>query len=119
MDLGVSGLASGFAWRSLISQLLDVERAPEQQMRSEQSVIQQRNIAYGAIQTQLSVLSDRVAALKDPALYDGRVAVSSDLSVASAVAQPGAAPGSHSFTVSQLATAAMQKGTSDVGQALA
>ena len=29
MDLGVSGLASGFDWKTLVDQMIDVQRAPE------------------------------------------------------------------------------------------
>ena len=41
-DLSVSGLASGFDWKSLVSQLADVERAPQAQLRREQSAIAQK-----------------------------------------------------------------------------
>lgn len=119
MDLGVSGLASGFDWRSLISQLIEVERAPEQRLRNEQSTILQRNNAYGSIKTQLGVLSGRVTALKDALLFDSRLAAVTDAAVGSAVAQAGAAPGRYRFTFSQLATSTTQKGTADAGQALA
>jgi flagellar hook-associated protein 2 len=119
MDLGVSGLASGFDWKSLIDQLIQVEQAPEQQMRSDQSAIQQRNNAYGSIKTELGVLSNRVTALQDPTLFDSRLAAVTDASVGSATAQTGAALGSYTFTFSQLATCAVQNGAADVGQTLA
>ena len=84
MDLGVSGLASGFDWRTLVDQLSAVERAPQQRMRTEQNRIDQRKNAYASIQTQLGVLRSRVTALKDPALFSSRTASVSDSTARSA-----------------------------------
>lgn len=117
-NLAISGLASGFDWQSLVSQLLEVERAPETRLLSVQNTIQQRNNAYGSIKTQLGVLSNRVAALKDPNLFDSRLASVGDFTVASASASPGASLGSYTFNLTQLATAAAQQGTSNAGKAL-
>ena len=73
MDLGVSGLASGFDWRSFIDQIADVERVPQQRLLLEQNTLEERKVAYGAIKTQLSVLQNRLADLKDPDLYSSRL----------------------------------------------
>jgi flagellar hook-associated protein 2 len=91
MDLGVSGLASGFDWRSLVEQLDEVERAPQKRLLSEQYTIEQRNNAYGSILTQLGVLQNRLSVLKDPTLLDTRQTSVADTSVATATANPGAA----------------------------
>ena len=37
MGMGLSGLASGFDWKSMVDQLIEVSRAPQNRMRSEQS----------------------------------------------------------------------------------
>ena len=84
MDLGISGLVSGFDWRSLIDQLMQVERAPEQRERSNQDRLKQRNTAYSGIQTQLETLKTRIDALKDPVLFNSRLATPSDATAASA-----------------------------------
>ena len=118
MDLGLSGLASGFDWRSLVDQLTEVERAPENRLRSEQNAIQQRNSAYDAIKTQLGVLRNRVDALKDPNLFNSRLANVGDASIASATADTTAAAGSYTFSFLQLATQAEQRGVSDAGAPL-
>ena len=60
IDLGISGLASGFDWRSLVDQLTQVERSPQTRLRTEQNTIDQRKIAFGSIATQLTVLRNRV-----------------------------------------------------------
>ncbi|MFA6544196.1 MAG: flagellar filament capping protein FliD [Limisphaerales bacterium] len=118
MDLGVSGLASGFDWRTLVDQLSAVERAPQQRMRTEQNRIDQRKNAYASIQTQLGVLRSRVTALKDPALFSSRTASVSDSTAATATAGSGAPLGQFAFAFQQLATSASQQGTANVGQSL-
>lgn len=118
MDLGLSGLASGFDWKTVVNQLIEVERAPEQRLSNDQFLLAQRNNAYGSIKTQLTVLQTRIKALADPTLYDSRLAQAGDSSVAS-VSASGAAPlGSFTFDFQQLASAAKQVGLSDVGKKL-
>ena len=64
MDLNVSGLASGFDWKSMVDQLTNVERAPQQRMRIEQADIKLKNSAFTALKTQLSALKTRSEELK-------------------------------------------------------
>ena len=55
IDLGISGLASGFDWKSFVDQMVTVERAPQTTMKDEQTAIDQRNQArFGAFLEQLS-----------------------------------------------------------------
>src|SRR5260221_446899 len=118
MDLGISGLASGFDWKSLVSQLIQLERAPEDRLRTDQNSLEQRNNAYGSIKTQLGVLQNRLTALKDPALFNSRTTSLEDSSIASASADTTASPGSYSFSIIQLATRASLQGTAKVGAPL-
>ncbi|NDF01585.1 MAG: hypothetical protein EB034_25470, partial [Verrucomicrobia bacterium] len=118
MDLGVSGLSSGFDWRSLVDQITSVERAPEQRMRTEQGTISQRQNAYANIQTQMASLQTQVTALKDPALFTSRTVSTSDATVGTATADPGAPLGQFAFTFQQLATAAALQGTANSGRPL-
>jgi flagellar hook-associated protein 2 len=122
LDLGVSGLASGFDWRALVDQLSDVERAPQRRLVQDQQGIQTRKTAYGSIATQLSVLRNRVKDLTDGSLFDARAAslsnFSTSTSFATASAAAGAALGTYAFQVSQLATASVRQGTSNAGAAL-
>ena len=78
IDLGVSGLASGFDWRALVDQLIEVERSPQLRMFNEQQAIQTRKTAYDSVTTQLSVLQNRMDELNDGSLFDSRVGTSSD-----------------------------------------
>jgi len=117
-NLAISGLASGFDWQSLVAQLVAVERAPETRLLSLQNAIQQRNNAYGSINTQLGVLSNRAAALNDPNLFDSRLAGVGEAITAKATASTGAPLGSYTFNFTQLATAAAQQGAVNAGRAL-
>ena len=118
MELGVAGLASGFDWRALVDQISNVERSPQRGLLTEQNTLQQRNDAYTGIKTQLAVLQSRVDALKEPSLFEARLAATGDATIASASASAGAAQGSHAFDFVQLATAAQRLGSANVGAPL-
>ena len=118
VDLSLSGLASGFDWKTLVDKLTEVERAPEQGLRLEQNTLQQQNNAYASIKTQLSLLQNRITDLKDPGLFDSRQTLSSDAAIATATAGTGATLGSYIFNFTQLATAAKQMGASGMGSSL-
>ncbi len=118
MELGVSGLASGFDWRALVEQISDVERSPQRGLLTEQNTLQQRNNAYTGIKTQLAVLQSRVDALKEPSLFEARLSAAGDATIASASASTGAAQGSHAFDFVQLANAAQRLGSANVGAPL-
>ncbi len=115
MELGLSGLASGFDWRTLVNQLADVERSPQKRLRAEQSTLFNRNNAYGSIKTQLSVLKNRTDNLSSNDVLQARKATTSDSTVLSATASAGAASGTYAFNITQLATASKTAGTSGVG----
>lgn len=118
MDLGVSGLASGFDWKTLVDQLADVERQPQKRLLSDQNRLEQRNNAYGSIKTQLNVLLNRVQALTSGTLFGSRTAAVSDATSATASAASGTTQGTYSFNVTQLATAAGMRGSANVGAGL-
>lgn len=113
-NLAISGLASGFDWQSVVSQLVSLERSPQYQLQAQQSALAQQNIALGAIKTDLGALQNAVTVLKDPTFFDSRNATSSSTTLASATAAAGTTVGSYSFNVSQLASAAVWKGTAGV-----
>lgn len=117
-SLAISGLASGFDWQSLVSQLTQVERAPQTRLQSQQSILLQKNNALSSIKTELGVLQNAATVLKDPSFFDSRTSASSDATLASASAAAGTALGTYSFNVSQLATAAALQGTVGAGAAL-
>lgn len=118
MDLGLSGLASGFDWRSLVDQLVEVERAPQTQLRNEQLNLEQRNNAYSNVKSALASLQTRIQTLNEASLYESRAATVSDSSVASASAASGAVQGTFNFSIQTLATTARLDGGADIGTSL-
>lgn len=118
MGVSLSGLASGFDWQSLIDQLAQAERAPQTKLRTHQTTLQNQNNAYGSIKTDLGVLQNAINILKDPTLYDSRSAVSSATTIASASAATGTPQGAYTFNITQLATASIRTGSSDIGHRL-
>ena len=114
----LTGLASGYDWTTLVDTLTTVARAPEQLLQTQQSKIQQQNLAYGSLVTELGVLKNKADALKDPTLYAGHVANVSDSTVATATATSDAPAGSYAFEISKLATPAMQLGATGLSAPL-
>jgi flagellar hook-associated protein 2 len=118
LDLGLSGLASGFDWRSFVDQLMEVERAPQKRLRTEQNTLQQVNNAFSSIKTELGVLQNRLSGWSSATLFNSRSASSSDATVGTAVASENAAIGTYTFSISQLATASRQVGAAGAGAPL-
>ena len=118
MELGLSGLASGFDWRTLVNQLADVERTPQKRLRTEQSALFNRNNAFGSIKTQLAILKNRTDNLSSNDVLQARKATVSDSTILSATASAGASSGTYAFNVTQLATASKTVGTSGIGDNL-
>ncbi|HEX7654736.1 MAG TPA: flagellar filament capping protein FliD [Verrucomicrobiae bacterium] len=114
VNLAISGLASGFDWQTLISQLAQAERAPESLWSRNQTKINNTNSAFTIIKSYLSQLQTTAKALADSSLYQNRSATSTNTSVATATSSSGGATGTFSFNISQLATAASVTGTSNI-----
>jgi len=114
VNLAIAGLASGFDWQSLVSQLAQAERSPETVWQRSQSKINSQNSAYTIIKSYMSQLQSSVQALKDPSIYDNRSAQSSAPTVATAAASSGGLTGAFNFNISQLATAATQTGVGSI-----
>jgi flagellar hook-associated protein 2 len=116
-DLGVAGLASGFDWKSFIDQMTNINRVPQRRLLLEQNAISLRNNALSSIKTQMGVLSTRVDSLKSLALFNSRATSVANADIAS-VASSGASPlGTFKLDVTQLATAAKQRGAANAGAA--
>jgi len=104
LDMSISGLASGFDWKSVVDQLTAVERTPQTKVRTEQTTLASRRSALGQIATQLTDLQTKAAALGDSSLYNRRSVSSSDTTIASVSTADGAVTGSYSINVTTLAT---------------
>jgi len=104
LDMSISGLASGFDWKSVVDQLTAVERTPQATVRTEQAMMSRRRDALGQIATQLTDLQTKATALGDATLYTRRSGGSSDSSVATVSAADGAVTGTNTISVLTLAT---------------
>lgn len=63
MGLALSGLASGFDWKSIVDQLIEVSRAPQNNLRREKSQLSQRTNALNDIKGLLSSLKSSATSL--------------------------------------------------------
>lgn len=114
--VSLSGLASGFDWKSLVTQLMDAERTPETTMRTQQAQMNSKVSSLTVIKTKLGDLQTSADALNDNTVFTARTATLADgSSTWSASAAPGAATGSYQFNVTQLATKTSRSGASDAG----
>ena len=117
-NLAVSGLASGMNWQATVQELAAAERGAETPWQNQQSALNAQNSAFTSIKTFLTSLQTDLQALQDPTLYQNASALSSDSTIATATTASGAALGSFTFNISQLATAAKLNGQSNINQKL-
>lgn len=101
-----SGKSTGIDVSSVVDSLMEIQDQPETQMKSEQTTINSQISALTTINNQLTSLQNAVQALEDP--ISGALAQmttgSTDSSVVAASANTTAVAGTHTVTVTQLAT---------------
>jgi flagellar hook-associated protein 2 len=112
-SLSLSGLASGFDWKSLVDQLMELERTPITRIEKEQATNTARATALKDLGTRLTTLQNAAKALKSATLFSSRTASSSGSSW-SVTAAAGTPTGSYQISVSQLATATRREGATDI-----
>jgi flagellar hook-associated protein 2 len=100
-----SGKTSGIDVSTVVGELMQVERQPEVQLQNQQTSINSQVSALTGISTQLTALYTSVNSLKDIfGAFSQNTTGSSDSAIVSATADSTAAAGTHSITVSKLAT---------------
>ncbi len=118
--LQLSGLASGFDWKTLVDSLMQLERAPVARLETERTNQSKRLSALEGVRSRLQELQSSVASLRLPSLASGRTAqLATAGSSWSAEAAPSAGTGSHTLEVIALATAARRESTQRIGAPLA
>ncbi|MDI9639979.1 flagellar filament capping protein FliD [Kamptonema cortianum] len=100
-----SGLGSGIDVDSIVSQLINLERAPITRLRSQQAKLFSRQTIYSQYRGKLLSLNSAASALSFSSAYSAVTASSNKTDIATATASEGAAAGTYSVTVSQLAKA--------------
>lgn len=117
--LQLSGLASNFDWKSLVDQLVALERAPISRIQAEQQKNDARAGALATLSGKVTALSAAVSALNEPTAFGSRSVTSSAVSGAwAASSSPGGAVGTNDLAVTQLASFARLVGASDLGRPL-
>jgi flagellar capping protein FliD len=117
MDLSLSGLASGFDWKTVVDQLADVERAPQRRLRSQQADLNFKKDALSSLIAEIGNLKSRADSVAQASLFTGAgVAKSTDETAGTANATASTPSGAYTFKVYQKATAAVHQGATDVSQ---
>ena len=119
VDLSLSGLVSGFDWKTFVNQIMAVQNAPIDKLNLEKTANINKTAALNDLGTKLTALQGSTTALSASTLFTSRTATSTTAnSTWSPSAAPGTASGSYKIAVTQLATVAHRDGASDVGQAI-
>src|SRR5512144_927458 len=90
-----SGLATGIDTSSIVSQLMALERAPEQILTNQKTKMQSQVSAYNALSSALTSLQSLMAAMNTADTFAVKTASVADSSVASATASSSALAGTH------------------------
>jgi len=114
----ITGLASGLDWSTVIQELANAERTPETQWEATQTTLTDQNNAFSSISSYLNDLQSSVTALQNPDLFDATTVSTSNSAVGTATTASGAVPGTYSFDITQLATAAGITGPDNISQKL-
>lgn len=99
------GLASGIDIKSIVSQLVALDRAPLQPLQRTASSLKSELSIYGSLKSMVSTLGDAAAKLSTSSGWSGVKASSSNATAVGATAAAGASATSLSIEVQQLARA--------------
>lgn len=101
--LSSPGLGSGIDVKSIVSQLVALEKAPLTQLRTQASAQQTKLSTFGSIKSQVAALEDAAARLSKTSAWDVFKASSAKSDSVGVSASAGASPGTYSVEVSKLA----------------
>jgi flagellar hook-associated protein 2 len=117
----ISGLLSNqaFDWKSVVDQLIAADSIPVKNLQDEQATNSSQVTALGQLQTDMTDLQASLQNIRAGNLFSARI-VSTDTtgSTWSSSSSDGAALGSYAFSVSQLASQAVQQGGTGVSAPL-
>ncbi|GKS68297.1 flagellar hook-associated protein 2 [Nitrosomonas sp. PY1] len=109
--LASPGIGSGLDVNGIVKQLMTLESRPLTALDTKEAKLQTRLSAFGALKGALSSFQGSVAALADPAKFNGRTATISDSTLANVSATPSAVAGSYSLEIQSLAQSQKLKST--------
>src|SRR5207302_6025004 len=99
----VDGLVSGLNTSDIISKLMQIERQPQDALRSQLALLNSRIAAYQSVNTKVAAVSTAATALSTTSGWNVFAATSSAPTAVTATATTAANVGSLSFTVDKLA----------------
>ena len=109
--LQLSGLASGFDWKTFTDSVMEMERAPARRYESEQAKNDNKKSQLSSLGTKLSSLQTAMSALSSSSLGAGRKVVNeSSSAVVKATVSSSTPVGTYEVQVTQLATASRLTG---------
>ena len=114
----LSGLVSGFDWKTFVDTIIDLERTPAKKLATEIETNTEKAESLTGVGTMLTSLTTAITALNTDGVFDARSATTSGTGW-SATAASTASPGSASIAVTTLATSAKLTSGSDIGNNLA
>lgn len=119
MGLALSGLASGIDWQSIVDQLIEVSRVPQNRLRIEKSELSTKTSVLNEIKTKLGDLKTSVASLgSNESLLKKTASIANSSSDWTSSADSDAIAGNYTFNVTQLATQTVLRGTRNIGAPL-
>ena len=117
--LQLSGLASGFDWKSVVDQLVALQRVPQNRLRAEQTTNTSKLTAFSTLRSKLTAVQDSASALSSNSLFTRRTASASNSALNWSVSvSDGATNGEYTVNVSKLATRSVRSGATDVAAGL-
>ncbi|WP_411953889.1 flagellar hook-associated protein 2 [Alkalibacillus sp. S2W] len=111
-SMRMTGFATGMDVESMVNQLMEAERQPLIRMKQDQRWLELQRDAYREMNTKMSELDSELSSMQESSTYTSKSAVSSNEGAVTASASAEADTGNYSLEVNQLATAAINPGTS-------
>jgi flagellar hook-associated protein 2 len=119
MGMALSGLASGFDWKSIVDQLIEVSRAPQTRMRREQTTNSQKSNALEDVRGKLAALKTSIANLNSQdSLLKKSATIADKNSNWTAAATKDTPAGDYNVEMISQATATVLKGASGLGKSI-
>ncbi len=115
----LSGLVSGFDWKTFIDSTIEYSRVPATRMEAEKTANNRKSTALATLDGKMVVLQSALASLQSNAVFSARTAtLPSTASEWTASVGAGTATGSYDIDVTRIATASRLKSTPDIALGL-
>lgn len=112
--LQLSGLASGFDWKTVVDQLIAISRTPQTRLRTDKTANLGKLNAFTNLRTRVTALQDAAKALSTDGVFSARSAKLSETnSTWKASATNSSVLGEFAFDVTQVATKTTRTGSGD------